>query len=514
MKKGLSVLPSLSDRASGVLLHPTSLPGPHGSGDLGAGARTFVDWLASGAQRWWQMLPVGPAGYGNSPYSAQSAFAGNPMLISLDGLVEAGFLAKGDLSTKDVFASNRVDHVRVAEFRGRLLRAAFLKFEERSEGKDSFLAFAEDNRAWLDDFALFRALKRAHGEQHWTAWASEYRDRRPDALMRARAAYAREIAFAKFEQWAFDTQWRALRAYSAARGIGLIGDIPLFVAHDSADVWAMPDLFRLDAAGNPEVVAGVPPDYFSKTGQRWGNPLYRWSEIRRRGYSWWIERVKSTLSRFDAIRLDHFIGFERYWEIPAGEQTAMKGRWMKGPGAELFEKIRAALDTLPLIAEDLGAVTPNVLKLRDQFKLPGIKILQFAFGTDLSARAFLPHNYGKRAVVYTGTHDHDTTMGWFSDPGGVESTRSPAQAEKERAAVLAYLSSTEVEVNWGLIRLALASVANTAITPLQDLLGLGSEARMNRPGSASGNWEWRFSDSATSKAVASRLRELTMVYGR
>ena len=496
-------LPKLSDRTSGVLLHPTSLPGGAEGGQLDGEARAFVDFLAAAGQSWWQMLPVGPTGYANSPYSAQSAFAGNPALVAVDRLVDDGLLTAGD-------RGKRHDEV---------LRAAFAAFQNGGGHRD-FRAFTREAAGWLDDFALYRAIKRAHGETQWTLWPAPLRDRNPRALAGARATLADEIAFVRFVQWRFARDWRALRDYAHARGVGLIGDIPIFMAHDSADVWKKRDLYHLDRAGEAALIAGVPPDYFSETGQRWGNPLYRWDRMRKTGYAWWIERFRATLAAFDAVRLDHFIGFARYWAIPGHEPTAINGRWRRGPGTHFFAAVRRALRgaALPLIAEDLGVVTPEVKALRDEFGLPGIKILQFAFGTDPNAPDFLPHNYPRNAVVYTGTHDNDTTAGWFHDPGS--GTRSPEQTEKERQAALAYLGhapESDVaarDIHWEMIRMALMSVANVAIVPAQDLLGLGSESRMNRPGTDRGNWAFRLAPGALAPAVADRLRQLCATYDR
>ena len=498
------------------MLHLTSLPGPHGNGDLGGEAREFADFLAAAEQSYWQMLPVGPCGYGNSPYSAQSAFAGNPLLIALSPLVQAGLLPAAALSGAPRFAAERVDYAAAERFRTACLRRAF----EAGRSDPQLAAFRERERSWLEDYALFRALKSQHGEREWTQWQPEYRDRVPAALARAGRELADEVAFRAFEQWLFDVQWRELRGHCHAQGVSLIGDIPIFVAHDSADVWQHRELFHLDATGLPSLVSGVPPDYFSATGQRWGNPLYRWDVLRDTGYTFWVERMRSMLERFDVIRLDHFIGFERYWEIPASESTAVNGRWRPGPSADLFLTLAEKLGGLPLIAEDLGAITPEVKALRDRFELPGIRILQFAFGTDQSAPDFLPHNYPRRAVVYTGTHDNDTVQGWFSAhdelrEGQESSTRTLEQIEKERAAVLAYLGVADgANIHWDMIRMCMLSVADTALFPLQDVLGLGSEARMNRPGKASGNWEWRCAEGAASAEVAERLAELTRRYER
>ena len=501
----------LDRRASGVLMHITSLPGPHGNGDLGSEARRFVDWLQQAEQTYWQMLPVAPCGNGNSPYSAQSAFAGNPLLIALEPLVERRWLEASELG---VLPDEGVDYAASERFRSRCLRRAF----DRARRALDLQAFREQHRSWLDDYALFRALKHKHGEAEWNAWPTELRDRDPRALANAQRELADEIEFCCFEQHLFDEQWTALQRYAHARDVSLVGDIPIFLAHDSADVWQHRDLFHLDGQGRPMVVSGVPPDYFSETGQRWGNPLYRWDVLRERGYRFWIDRIRMMLARFDVIRLDHFIGFHRFWEIPASEETAVNGRWCAGPGSDLFAALARELGPLPLIAEDLGAVTPEVKALRDEFALPGMRILQFAFGTDTSANDFLPHNYPRRTVVYTGTHDNDTIVGWFEareELAGLSNTRSPEQIAKEQRAVLRYLGVAEGgNIHWEMIRLCLMSVADTTIFPLQDLLGLGSEARMNRPGQAAGNWEWRSAGHALTADVAERLAELTRCYER
>ena len=509
-----SRVPGLHDRASGVLLHPTSLPGRHGSGDLGAEARAFVDFLAAAGQRWWQMLPVAPPGYGESPYAAQSAFAGSPLLVSPDDLARDGLVDAGACAPPGGAEEGPIDHAAMAAHRRRVLDAASDRWRARPADRAGYEEFCGANASWLEDFALFRALKEAAGGVQWTRWEPSLKRREPGALAAARETHARAIEREKLGQYLFDRQWRALRAHAAERGVGLIGDVPIFVAHDSADVWQNPGLFFLDADGEPTVVAGCPPDYFSRTGQRWGNPLYRWKRLAKTGYAWWIERFWRMLARFDALRIDHFIGFQRYWRIPAECPTAVEGKWMKGPSTDFFRTVRRALGELPLIAEDLGAVTPAVFALRDRFRLPGIKILQFAFGDDPSAPTFVPHNFPRRAVVYTGTHDNDTTLGWFRDEGGGWSTRSFAQTQAEREAALRYLGTTGAEIHWDMIRLALASVANVAIVPLQDVLGLGTEARMNRPGTERGNWAWRFEAGALRPEHAERLGALTRTYGR
>jgi 4-alpha-glucanotransferase len=488
----------LSERASGVLLHPTSLPGRHGNGDVGAEARAFAAWLRGAGQRWWQMLPVGPVGYGNSPYSALSTFAGNPLLISLDRLVEEGLLPRSAVAAAPQFPSRRTDYASARAWRETNLRIAFSAFQKRTSDHGQFETFCAENAAWLDDYALYAAVKRARRELPWTQWEPELRSRDAEALDRAKHALREEIEQQRFEQFVFQRHWRALHDECAMQGLGLIGDLPIFVAHDSADVWANRELFFLDPQGEPTVVAGVPPDYFSATGQRWGNPLYRWDVLERTGFRWWLQRFSRLLSLFDAVRLDHFIGFTRYWEIPANEPTAINGRWVPAPGAKLFERLGRA----ELIAEDLGAVTPEVTALRDRFHFPGIKLLQFAFGTDLQAPTFLPFAYPRASVAYTGTHDNDTTQGWFAHLGA-----------DERRAALEYLGTAGKEIHWEMLRTVWASVANLAIAPVQDLLGLGSEARMNQPGTSEGNWEFRLQE-LPGAAVQGRLHDLTRIYGR
>jgi 4-alpha-glucanotransferase len=459
------------------------------------------------------MLPVAPPGYGESPYSAESAFAGSPMLLSLEGLEASGLLDPRTTAPALPLREDRVDYPSMAAHRTAHLHAAFDAFEARGQRRE-LDAFCDENRAWLDGFALYRALKRAHGGVQWTRWPAPLRRREPAAIAAASRDLARDVAREKFFQYVFDLQWLELRAYAAAHGVGLIGDLPIFMAHDSADVWQDPDSFFLDEEGQQTVIAGCPPDYFSATGQRWGNPLYRWRRMKKTGYAWWIDRLRVALRRFDVVRLDHFIGFQRYWEIQATEPTAVRGRWMKGPGSDFFDAVERALGRLPLIAEDLGEVTPAVYALRDRYRLPGIRILQFAFGDDPSAPSFLPHNYPRRAVVYTGTHDNDTVVGWFRDDGGPDSTRTAAQIRREREAALRYLGTNGEEIHWDMIRTALASVARLALFPVQDVLGLDSRSRMNRPGRPSGNWDWRVAAGALTPEVAERLAMLTRTYGR
>ena len=495
------------------------MPGRFGIGDLGQAAYDFVDFLHATGQSLWQVLPLGPTGYGDSPYQCFSAFAGNPLLISLTALVEEGWLDEGDLAAVPNFLAERVDYGPVIEFKNKLLWRAHENFKTRAAeaAKREYLAFTKNAASWLEDYALFRAIKAEHGGAEWTKWESYLRAREDQALHFFRENHAPQLSGQRFFQYLFFKQWVRLAHYANAKGIKIIGDVPIFVAHDSADVWAHPELFHLDAAGQPTKVAGVPPDYFSATGQLWGNPLYRWDVLQQDGYRWWIERLRAALAQVDIVRLDHFRGFEKYWAVPAGETTAINGQWEDGPGAALFKALKQALAKakggLPIIAEDLGFITPEVDKLRDQFGFPGMRILQFAFGTDPQADEFKPYNYVPNSVVYTGTHDNDTALGWFHAGVG-DSTRTAAEVAEERAFVLKYLNSDGRAINWDLIRVALASVANTAIIPLQDVLGCGSAARMNVPARESGNWGWRYQAEQLTPALRARLKELTNVYGR
>lgn len=494
-------------RSSGVLLHPTSLPGRYGIGDLGPSAYRFIDFLASSKQSFWQLLPLGPTGYGDSPYQSFSAFAGNPLLLSPDRLAADGYLPQEALGDIPTFPANRVDYGRVIPYKEQLLRQAFAGFQANSgqATQEAFHAFCSDNTHWLEDFALFMTFKTRYLHQDggvWTSWPEEIARRDTAALKRWSHVLADEIAYHKFLQFAFVRQWQALKQYARERGIRIIGDAPIFVAFDSADVWANPELFFLQEDGLASVVAGVPPDYFSKTGQRWGNPLYRWDVLEADGYAWWARRLRAVLSMLDIVRLDHFRGFEAYWEIPAAEPTAVIGRWVKGPGAAFFRAMKTALGDLPFIAEDLGVITPEVVRLRDEFQLPGMKILQFAFGGERNS-SFLPHNFTAHCVVYPGTHDNETALGWYRNA-----------APEEQDHFRRYTATDGHDVSWDMIRLALASVANTAIAPMQDLMKLGNEARMNRPSTASGNWQWRYTDAMLTDEIIRRLGELTVLYGR
>jgi 4-alpha-glucanotransferase len=486
-------------RSAGVLLHPTSLPGMYGIGDLGNHLLSFLDWTAHAGMKMWQVLPLNPPGYGYSPYGCLSSFAGNPLLISPQKLLQEELLEPADVADAPQFPDDRVEFGAVAEAKFRLLRTAWSRFHDRG-ALDAFCN-APEQAEWLDDYALFMALKERAGGAPWWEWDATLRSRDANALERARTELASDIDFWRFTQFVFFRQWVDVREAARARGITILGDLPIYVAWDSADVWANRELFELDANGYPTVVAGVPPDYFSETGQRWGNPLYRWDVHRDTNYRWWIDRVKANLRFADVVRLDHFRGFVEYWEIPASEPTAIHGKWMPGPNRALFDAIRAELGDLPLIAEDLGFITEDVHELRRAVDLPGMRILQFGFSEVDSPH--LPHRFEPRTVVYTGTHDNDTARGWFA-----------SAPEDEHEMARDYLGCEETDVAWGLIRMAYTSVAEIAIVPVQDILGLGTEARMNRPGATHDNWSWRFKLGALTREHAERLRRLAEISGR
>lgn len=502
-------------RSSGILLHPTSLPGRFGIGDLGPEAYAFADFLEAAGQSLWQVLPLGPTGYGDSPYACYSAFAGNTLLVSPEQLAREGLVTRDELATQRQFETERVDFAAVHNYKESILRLAFDSFKQPASAElaEAFAKFCRQHAAWLDDYALFRALKDAHGGKAWNEWEPGLARRDPAALELLRPKLSKEIEAQKFYQFLFFKQWFALKSYCNERGIKIVGDIPIFVAHDSADVWTNPDQFKLNQDGTPVVVAGVPPDYFSLTGQLWGNPLYNWEMMLADGFKWWIKRVHATLQTVDIARIDHFRGFAACWEIPGGDKTAERGRWVEAPGKELFMAIRNALGELPIIAEDLGVITPDVEELRDGFGFPGMRILQFGFSSD-AKNIDLPHNYHKNVVVYTGTHDNDTAVGWFNSVAGEGSTRTAEQIELERKFCTNYLNTDGSEIHWDFIRAVLASVANTSVVPLQDVLGLGTEARMNLPNSTEGNWAWRVTAGALTGKVAARLKELTELYDR
>jgi 4-alpha-glucanotransferase len=503
-------------RSAGVLCHVTSLPGRWGIGDLGQTAHKFVDWLASAGQGVWQMLPLGPPGYGDSPYQSFSAFAGNPLLVALDKLVEEGWLSPGDLDDAPRFDEHAVDFEQVRPYRRQCLSRAHAVFLDRATKAQhsAFDQFCAEQDWWLGDYVKFAALKAAHHDQPWTAWDHAVPALSPSATQTDANDLTSAEDFERFVQFHFHRQWRQLQEHAGARGIRLMGDVPIFVAHDSADVWAHRDVFSLDERGQPTVVAGVPPDYFSETGQLWGNPLYRWDRMERDGFAWWRDRLGYALEQFNLVRLDHFRGFESYWEIPAGSPTAAHGRWVPGPGAKFFKRLAAELGDLPIVAEDLGVITPAVDALRDELGFPGMRILQFAFGEDAKGPAYRPHNYPRHCVTYTGTHDNDTTVGWFKSGAGEGTTRTARQIAEERRFALAYLGTDGSQIQWDMIRLSLASVADTAIVPLQDVLGLGTEARMNLPGTARGNWRWRFTEEMLTPEATAKLAEMTAIYDR
>jgi len=493
--------PLLTQRRAGVILHPTSLPGLHGSGDLGPNAYYFVDWLASAGQTLWQTLPLGPVGPGYSPYMGSSAFAGNPMLVALEPLVAQGWLPA--LVLDDTLDPARVDFARVLPWRLSQLRRAFAGFERQADAAQhqALADWAASQRNWLDDYALFMALDQALGGVPWPQWPTALAQRDAAALAAACQTHAQEIAFWTFVQWQFDVQWQALKNYAHHKGVFLVGDLPIFVAHHGADCWARPDLFWLDAGGMPRVVAGVPPDYFSATGQRWGNPLYNWNAMCADSYAWWVARVQRQLALADVIRIDHFRGFADYWEIPANEPTAIHGRWCQGPGMALFDALTQALGSLPIIAEDLGIITPEVTALRERAGFPGMRVLEFAFCGD-AHHPFLPHNYVPGTVVYTGTHDNDTAVGWWG-----------SCTSREQALARHYLGTTGEHIHWDLIRAAWLSVANTALCQFQDVLGLDTRHRMNTPG-IEGCWTWRFGWDLVGPQAARQLVQLTAVSGR
>jgi 4-alpha-glucanotransferase len=502
-------------RSSGVLLHPTSLPGPYGAGDLGPEAFAFIEFLAEAGQKIWQVLPLNPTGYADSPYQCFSAFAGNPLLISLDRLAEQGWLSRDDLSAVPDLSTSSIDYGTVIQFRFTLLRRAAARFIATLTGssKAEYEEFCAQQAAWLGDYALFMAAKDAHGGIAWTGWEPELAARHPVALARWSDRLAAEIAAYKFWQFEFFRQWSEVRAGCARRGIRIMGDLPIYVAHDSSDVWTAPQLFWLDERGHPVKVAGVPPDYFSATGQLWGNPIYRWERLRADGYRWWLARVRGVRQLFDMVRIDHFRGFEAYFEIPAGETTAVNGTWVKGPGAELFEALEREFGELPIVAENLGNITPEVEAIRKRFDFPGMAILQFAFGTDPQGPSFRPHNYERNLVAYTGGHDNDTTLGWWTS-GIADSTRSEEDLRREREFAGSYLNLRGEEIQWAMIRALMASVADTVLIPMQDILGLGSSARMNLPGRMDGNWKWRYEREQLRPEMTSRLRALTKTYAR
>ena len=492
------------ERSSGILLHPTSLPGPFGIGDLGPQAHRWIDFLSQAGCGLWQVLPLGPTGYGDSPYQSFSSFAGNPYLISPELLLKDGLLHSNDLVESPDFPAERVDFGKLIPWKIGLLDRAFIQFQQAAPGEMSteFDEFKSRHSYWLDDFCLFMALKEAHGGGSWVNWPRPLLSHESKAIAEAREIHSTAIQRQEFRQFIFHRQWAAVRDHANQEDILIIGDIPIFVAHDSAEVWAHPELFNLDQQGNPKFVAGVPPDYFSETGQLWGNPLYQWDIHQADGYSWWLSRLSAVLGLVDIVRLDHFRGFAGYWEVPYGEKTAVNGRWVDGPGGEFFSTVEKELGDLPIIAEDLGVITPDVVAMRESFNLPGMRIVQFAFTGD-PKEPFLPHNHIKHCVVYTGTHDNDTARGWYA--------RVP---EVEKSFYRRYLNRDGRQVAWDMIRATWGSVAVFAMAPLQDFLDLDNAARMNYPGNPSGNWIWRMPESALDESLKSAILEINYLYGR
>jgi 4-alpha-glucanotransferase len=492
------------ERQGGILLHPTSLSSPYGIGDLGPGAYAWIDFLASSGCRLWQVLPLGPTGYGDSPYQSFSTFAGNHYLISPQALLDEGLLTPADLEDMPSFPAIRVDFGKLISWKLALLEKSYTHFEQsgKTEIRQAFEQFTREQAVWLEDYALFMALKEAHQGRPWTQWEVPLRDRHPEAIAAACEKYSHAIKREAFCQFLFFHQWNKVRQYAAKFQIRIIGDIPIFVAHDSSDVWAHRDLYYLNEKGQPTVVAGVPPDYFSKTGQLWGNPLYHWDKHARDGFDWWLRRISAALNMVDFIRMDHFRGFAGYWEVPGGALTAEKGRWVTGPGKSFFQVVQNRLGELPFIAEDLGVITPDVVELRDHFKLPGMRVLQFAF-TDDSDNPFLPHHYVEQCVAYTGTHDNDTVRGWYARVD-----------DKEKAFYRKYMDRDGSQVAWDLIRAVWASVAVFAIAPIQDFLNLDNEARINYPGNPVGNWAWRLTEGVLTPELALRIKELNKLYSR
>jgi 4-alpha-glucanotransferase len=497
----------MNKRASGILLHITSLPSPFGIGDLGSEACRCADFLAEAKQGFWQILPLNPTErvYGNSPYHSIAAFAGNPLLISPEPLVQAGLLTATDCQPVPHGPAGRVDYDLAVPYKERLFTIAYDRFT-KTRARDEYDRFCSENASWLDDFALFVALKGNYQGEAWGAWPPEVRDRRPEALQSVKEDLHDAIEHGKFLQYLFFRQWFALKGYCNEKGIKIIGDMPIYVDYDSADVWTHPEIFKLDENKRPVAVAGVPPDYFSATGQLWGNPVYRWDTLQERRYDWWIQRMEHALHLFDVVRVDHFRGLVAYWEVPAGEKTAVNGQWVEAPVYDFFDVVRTHFPALPLIAEDLGVITPAVKEVLHRFNLPGMKVLLFAFGEDNPMHPYLPHTYETNAVVYTGTHDNNTIRGWFE--------REAQPADKKRFFRYLGRRVSAKAIPWELIRLAMMSRANLAIIPMQDILGLGAEARMNRPATGDGNWEWQLAPGQFTPTLAEKLRAMTETYGR
>jgi 4-alpha-glucanotransferase len=503
-------------RCAGILLHVTSLPSRFGIGDFGPAAFRFIDQLAAAGQTLWQVLPLGPTGNFDSPYQSFSAFAGDPLMISPELLVEDGVLTETDLDEAPRLPHGTVDYDRVREWKLPLLMRAYRNFRDITHASASHLfgQFRADHDTWLDDYALFVALKGRFGLNHnWTSWDHDLVQRNPSALAKYREELADEIEYQQYCQFVFYRQWDALRRHCAVRGVRIMGDIPIYVAHDSADVWSHQQQFLLESNGKPKVISGVPPDYFSKTGQLWGNPIYNWKAMTQSGFEWWIERFRGAFRLYDVLRVDHFRGFEAFWEVSAKEETAINGKWVKAPGEKLFRAVNSALGDLEIVAENLGVITPEVEALRRKFKYPGMAILQFAFGIEGNSADYRPHNFERQTIAYTGTHDNDTAMGWWHSGGG-DSTRTAEDIRREKEFTLQYLGPGDDPINWKMIRALQGSVAQAVVIPMQDVLGLGSESRMNRPGVAAGNWRWRMLPDEFTTDMQDRLLDLATLYER
>jgi 4-alpha-glucanotransferase len=490
----------MKKRASGILLHPTSLAGKYGMGALGNEAKAFIDFLHLAKQTYWQILPLGPTGYGDSPYQCFSSNAGNPYLIDIDTLVNDGLITSADIPELVVADDIRIDYGSVIDHKMGILKTAKNNF--KPDGNNEYTFFLQANAHWLNDYALFMALKEKFDKRPWYEWENDYRLRNQSVLLKETLALKDSIEFQQFIQYVFFKQWKDIKNYANSKGVQIIGDIPIYVAMDSSDTWCNPELFQFDNNKNPVVVGGCPPDYFSETGQLWGNPIFNYHKMEEDGFAWWINRIRASLALYDYVRVDHFRGFSGYWSIPYGEPTAVNGKWVDGPGKKLFYAIKNALGDIPIIAEDLGLITPDVTELRDHFNLPGMKILQFAFDS-AEANDYIPHNYIKNCVVYTGTHDNDTVLGWYEKA-----------KEADQKYFLNYIHSDGSDICKDLIRVAWASVANTAIIPMQDLLRLGGDARMNLPGTTVNNWLWRMKADDLKTELAEELAALTKLYDR
>jgi len=498
----------MNKRGSGILLHITSLPSPYGIGDLGPGAYAFADFLAQNRQSYWQVLPLSPTAeaYGNSPYSSVSTFAGNTLLISPDLLFRDNLVPADAIDSRPAFPEGRCDYARAIPYKERLLTLAYERCLTSAKNRDRFVHFCEDHASWLDTYALFVAVKKRMGGRLWSEWPWELKDRAGDEMERIGTECAADIEKEKFGQFLFFSQWYALKEYCNARGVQLMGDMPIYVSYDSADVWANAHIFKLDGQKQPLALSGVPPDYFSATGQLWGNPVYNWEALRATGYAWWINRLRHILSLHDVVRIDHFRGLVAFWEVPAHERNAVNGQWVRVPFDDFFHTLFKRFFSLPIVAEDLGLITPDVREVIKRFGFPGMKVLLFAFGEENPMHIYLPHTYERNFVVYTGTHDNNTARGWFDGEARPE----------DRERLFRYIGRRvhPEEVHWELVRLAMMSIADIAIVPMQDVLGLGQEAQMNRPSVARGNWEWRLLPSQLTEDIGLRLRSLTETYGR